>query len=367
MKDKTLLSILEVKFVYTYQNGPLIWLRYIDDIFGAWIGTIEEFNTFVAFLNSREESLKFVATISDTSVPFLDMMVSIKLGILSTSLYTKPTDSHNYLRYDSAHAPHVCESIPYSQFLRIHRICSDWFDAYNHCIEICRYFIHQGYPIKLLLNSLNNALRQDRNSLLHDNSSKNTDAIDSSKTFYYINTFNPSNPSFKNIVQEIWPLLGRSSATRSLTECKIVYGYRRCSNLRDLLVRAKLPPIRTAPKTKKILHTSCQYCAKIDRSGTIRSKSLKFHTMQNINCESSNLIYCLQCNICDIIYVGQTENRIKDRFSNHFSTIRNGYNTTVARHFNQAHGVRQDPPMRIFVLEFIKLPPKTHKAMQTTA
>ena len=57
-----------------------------------------------------------------------------------------------------------------------------------------------------------------------------------------------------------------------------------------------------------------------------------------------------------------TMNTIKERFSNHMSTIRNGYDTTVARHFNHAHKIFVDPPFSIFVLEFIKLPLRWFRA-----
>ena len=39
-------------------------------------------------------------------------------------LYSKPTDCHQYLRYDSAHPMHVKNSILYSQAFWIKRICT---------------------------------------------------------------------------------------------------------------------------------------------------------------------------------------------------------------------------------------------------
>ena len=307
--------------------------------------------------------MNFTCATSDSELPFLDIKVLLRNGNLSTSLYTKPTDTHSYLRYDSAHAPHVCNSIPYSQFLRVHRICTDFTDSVKQCVHLGRYFLHQGYPLSLILKSLTDALKQDRIVLLQKETQNSDPIVKDTHKFYYINTFNHTNPNFRSVIEKYWPLLGRSSATRHLLDTQIVYGFRRCNNLRDLLVRARLPPISAPTKRiKRVIHENCKYCSRLDRSGKLLVNNQTFHTMQNVNCESSNLIYALRCNLCCIIYVGQTMNTVKERFSNHLSTIKNGYDTTVARHFNLAHKIHSDPPFKIFILEFIKLPPKSHRA-----
>ena len=46
------------------------------------------------------------------------------LVALCTSVHYKPTDSHSYLLYSSSHPSHVKNSIPYSRFLRLRRLCS---------------------------------------------------------------------------------------------------------------------------------------------------------------------------------------------------------------------------------------------------
>ena len=70
-----------------------------------------------------------------------------------TSVHYKPTDSHSYLLHSSSHPSHVKNSIPYSQFLRLRRLCSDgvishksvilsfWLEiagiVHSHCIFLC--------------------------------------------------------------------------------------------------------------------------------------------------------------------------------------------------------------------------------------
>ena len=67
---------------------------------------------FVEFLNSRVESMNFTLEWSKEKVNFLDTTVKIVNNSLVTDLYSKPTDSHNYLLYNSSH-PQRCKEIAF--------------------------------------------------------------------------------------------------------------------------------------------------------------------------------------------------------------------------------------------------------------
>ena len=71
-------------------------------------------------------------------------------------------------------------------------------------------------------------------------------------------------------------------------------------------------------------------------------------------CQSNNLIYFLECNWCHTKYVGQTKNRIIDRFQCHIFDIKHNHNTRVARHF-ESHSDQLDPNMTIHIPEYIRL------------
>ena len=101
---------------------------------------------------------------------------------------------------------------------------------------------------------------------------------------------------------------------------------------------------------------TCKYCVKISQSG--KNKNLNnnksYNTITNGTCKSNILIYCLECNWLHIKYVGQTRNRINDRFQGHISVIKHNNNTTVASHFH-SHNDQMDPKMAIYILEYIRL------------
>ena len=106
----------ELDFVYTYPIKPLIWKWFIDDCFCIWAGNRESLDNFIQYLNSCDRNIQFRCDISQKEVHFLDTTVSFNNGQLKTDLYCKPTDSHMYLGYSSAHPPKSKDCIPYSQF-----------------------------------------------------------------------------------------------------------------------------------------------------------------------------------------------------------------------------------------------------------
>ena len=68
-------------------------------------------------------------------------------------MHYKPTDSHSYLQHSSSHPAHVKNFIPYSQFLRLRRLCSDDTDFSEIAEEMCQFFKTSGYPDYVFHNS----------------------------------------------------------------------------------------------------------------------------------------------------------------------------------------------------------------------
>ena len=86
-------------------NGtkPELYGRYIDDCIGATSSSREELDLVITSVNSFHPALKYTWEISETSIAFLDIKVSVNGNGLSTSVHYKPTDSHSYLLHSSSH------------------------------------------------------------------------------------------------------------------------------------------------------------------------------------------------------------------------------------------------------------------------
>ena len=121
--------------------------------------------------------------------------------------------------------------------------------------------------------------------------------------------------------------------------------FRRSSNLRDLLVTAKLSsnstnPYPQLPSGSFRCGKNCATCPYISHgltNYTFFSTGQTHPIKSNLTCETKNLIYMIQCNRCNLQYIGETKRRLKDRFNEHRRTIDNPNAitkpTTAAEHF----------------------------------
>ena len=105
---------VEPEFLKSHGLQPFSRLHYIDGIFFIWTHGTEELDFFLNELNKSPLNISFTYETSKEMVNFLDLNVSIKNGAISTDLYIKPTDGHQYLHYKSSHPELIKNSIQYS-------------------------------------------------------------------------------------------------------------------------------------------------------------------------------------------------------------------------------------------------------------
>ena len=102
-------------FIMQQYTGPKpnLYIRYIDDIFCTSSLSNDDLNNFFDFCNDFHPSIKFTHSVIFTNIPFLDLNVKINNTSLITTIHYKPTDSHNYLKYNSNHPESCKNSVPY--------------------------------------------------------------------------------------------------------------------------------------------------------------------------------------------------------------------------------------------------------------
>ena len=111
---------LEEEIIKQSESKPYLWWRYIDDISFFCEHGDNKLKSFIDKINKVCPTITFTAEWSKTSINFLDVTVPFIEGVIETALYVKPTDSHQYLQSSLCHYFHC---IPYSQALRLNRIC----------------------------------------------------------------------------------------------------------------------------------------------------------------------------------------------------------------------------------------------------
>ena len=177
------------------------------------------------------ESIKFDYSISKKSVAFLDTLVYIDdKNLLQTTLYRKKTNRQNFLHKQSEHPHSLKKSIPYSQTLRIKRICSTKSDFEKQCYDLKEKFIQRGYSATEVQEQINKASRIGREELLLESScQRKHDRIP------LVLPYNRTTPKISNIINKYWSLLKINQNLAKSFELKPILSFKRSKNLKNLI------------------------------------------------------------------------------------------------------------------------------------
>ena len=137
--------------------------------------------------------------------------------------------------YSSSHPSHVKDSIPYSQFFRLRRLCSEDSDFNSKCDEMSNFFSERGYPDSILFKALNRVQNINRESASKPSASNNEERIPSTLTFH------PNNLATRNVVLRNFKILQSDPQTAPIFPNPQLVSFKRDRNLRNSLVRSSLP------------------------------------------------------------------------------------------------------------------------------
>ena len=94
------MEYLEELFFADYEHStPMLYRRYIDDIVGAASCPEKELQCFINHLTNFNSSIKYTYTISNNTVTFLYLQLTIDNNHIKSCAHLKPTYSHNYLLF----------------------------------------------------------------------------------------------------------------------------------------------------------------------------------------------------------------------------------------------------------------------------
>ena len=341
------MGLLEQQLTSSYPKSPLMWIRYIDDIFLIWTHGQEELDRFLEMCNNFHHSIKFTSESSTTEVPFLDVMVSVCDGVLQTDLYSKPTDSHQFLHWTSCHPKHTKRSLPYGLGFRLNRICSTTEKRQLRVSELTGYLKDRGYSSRLINTQINKALVIPRSEALKPTSNKDKKL----KRVPLAVTYHPSLPGISGILRRHLPLLHSSPKCRKAIPNQPIVAYRRSPNIKDIVVRSTLPSL-TPPLQGSYPcgETDCKCCHHglhgdvgiVYLSHTVEATTFTssstgetFPIRKYMTCKSANVIYLITCKTCEIQYVGESGRPMECRIEEHCGDARHNRNKQVGRHFNR--------------------------------
>ena len=70
-------------------------------------------------------------------------------------------------------------------------------------------------------------------------------------------------------------------------------------------------------------------------TSNLTNKNYFTRSYDDLNFKSANVVYGLECNLCGLVYVGETKDKLHTRICGHRSGIIHNINDIVYQHFNQ--------------------------------
>lgn len=155
------------------------------------------------------------------------------------------------------------------------------------------------------------------------------------KIIPFVIPFNQHNPPIRKIIETYTHVLAASPET-TLLQSQMVLAFSRPKSLRDIIIRSDIIATKII-KGSSPCGKPCRICNYMSPCTTYASLSTKntYSINMEINCQSTYVIYLIQCKKCGKQYVGQTSNTLNTRIRNHLYDIIRGDDTKpVAKHFS---------------------------------
>ena len=306
-----------------FRIKPLLFFRYLDDIFALWQGDIESLKEYENFLNTLIPDIKIKLEFSAKEINFLDTTIYRSGDKLLTKVYFKDTDTHQLLHKDSFHPKHTFRGLLRSQFIRFKRISSTKTDYELTSKILISVLLHRGYS--------HTEMRKIKNDIWYYYIEKET-KIDNKNilpiTIDYCSISTQLGRNLKGII----------SQDNFLKKERVLIAYRNSKNLQQMLIRSKLTKNAENGEFTGCGEARCKLCrihACDTSTFTSNHYNKKFNVKGKVNCKSSNVVYLITCRKCEIQYVGETGRTLKDRMSDHRSAVKLKKNTPIGLHFNQ--------------------------------
>lgn len=301
------------------EKKPFTYLRYLDDIFGIWNHSEEDFKKFINILDTHDPSIRLKYEFDHQSIDFLDTTVYKGQSFhnqqtLDIKVYFKTTDTHSLLFKSSYHPRHTYKGLVKSQLIRFHRICTQRTDFFEAVRTLFRALRKRGYSRSFLRHCL---------KTFHIQRPKiNKEWIP------LITTFSPRSRLLNCKLKNNYKMIIENQGL--LSRCQVISAYRRNSNLKDHLVRASLAPLQPLQKTTVLAGTFI----KLDFVQNRLNKAI-FKIPQTFTPRTANCVYMIFCSKCDIQYIGETGNSISTRMMQHRYNIKNKKetHTLLVKHF----------------------------------
>ena len=253
---------------------PTVWYRFLDDIFFVWDHGRKSLDDFLKALNMHAKTIKLTENAHDIHNEFMDVTAYKgerfdETGLLDFKLFFKPTDSHQLLHNNSFHPKHTFKGILKGQIKRFYRICTQKSDFEEACTIVFQALRERGYSQRFLRYVKSETLQEVE-----------------------AGAYIQPPPDYGNDDKE------------------------------SELVEPCLNPF-------------CPMCHNFKSTDFVRSNNsgYNYKITEKMSCNTSNIIYLVECKECGIQYIGETSMSLRARTQKHRHTIYDDIES-VGHHFN---------------------------------
>ena len=284
------MSNLEQKLNRFSVNKPLIWIRYVDDIFCIFKKQ-QNIEDFLKRINKWHPNIKFTSEDErNEKLAFLDVLINRDNlnNKYNTTIYRKPTNTSLYLLYESNQCREYKLSLIRTLVIRILLICST-NELKNDELKLMRNtLLSNGYPQHLINRGIREAEVISKKIISQQ---QQTQKLQQKKKVYFLLSYYGQESTIlahriKQICKKLLPLIQVNVCFRKTFTIKSVF----------------LPLQKGCDESKK----------------------------------KKKLVYKIPCLNCDKCYIGETNREKETRMKEHKADIRkHTESSNVAKHANE--------------------------------
>ena len=263
------------KFDTTIKGDATLFSRYMDDVLRDIRNN--EIENKLEQINNLHPSLKFtVERQINGSIPFLDMRITNLNGKLSSTWYTKRTDTGLTMNFHAVAPLRYKRSVVSGMIHRIIRACSNWSAVHESITKAKKILENNQFPPSfyepIIKKCLNSVCDKDEKVVEEDS------LDDKKEKLLFLQYRGKISDQFQNVLRRIE------------APCKVIYTLQK--------IKTVMPSLKTPVE-----------------------KSLK-----------SGTVYQIKCSRCQSCYVGQSSRHLGNRIKEH---ARPG--CAVGKHFKNCH------------------------------
>lgn len=268
------LQKIEQKLNKFSKNRPIIWARYVDDIFCLFDIPINKILEFHTRINKWHKNLKFTIEMeSNKTLPFLDVLVTHDQdhNQLTTSLYRKPTFTGLYLLWESCQNRKYKIGLIKTLVIRIYRICSTNEIIKKELKQLKEILQNNGYPPHIIKRGIS-----EGEIIVRKNTKIKTNNNNNNIVYFTIAYYGQESLVYAARIKRICKKL--------VPNLNIQFAFKKHLSLKGIFL-----PILKGKDESKV---------------------------------NKNLIYSIPCSNCNKVYIGETSRMRETRMAEHQAKIR---------------------------------------------